>query len=165
MSLQRQMVIVRLPDGGLWLHSPNEPTVELREVLKALGPVTWLVAPNCFHHRWLGKWKTLYPEATLIAADGLEKKRPDLPFDATLGKESPEGWGGAIESLVTQGAKKLNEVVFFHGASRTLILTDFVFNQGPASGLPGFSRFMLKLMDAYGPMGPSRLFRFLRRRS
>jgi hypothetical protein len=157
--LSRQMVIARLPDGGLWLHSPNEPTPAMQEALKPLGPVAWLVAPNCFHHRWLGKWKTLYPEATLIGAQGLAAKRSDLTFDAALGEHSPEAWGGAIESLVTEGASKLNEVVFFHGPSRTLVLTDFVFNQSPASGLPAFSRFMLGLMKAYGPLGPSRLFR------
>src|SRR6188474_2268302 len=42
--------IVRLEDGSLLLHSAAPPTDALVEQLRALGPVRWLVVPNCFHH-------------------------------------------------------------------------------------------------------------------
>src|SRR5258705_10759258 len=41
--------VVRLDDGSLLLHSPAPPTDALAEQLRALGPVRWLVVPNCFH--------------------------------------------------------------------------------------------------------------------
>ena len=103
----------------------------------------------------------IYPDAQLVGAPGLVQKRSDLRFAGELGTEPPEGWGGVFEQMRTVGVPKLNEVVFFHLPSRTLILTDFAFNQGEASGLPAVSRVFLTMAKAYGPLGPSRFFRFL----
>ena len=53
----------------------------------------------------------------------------------------------------------LNEVAFFHPTSRTLILTDLVFNvpKGRPWGIPIVS----KLLGVGGRFGPSRLGRWL----
>ena len=160
-SLSRRMTIVRLPDGSLWLHSPNDLSRELLDEVAALGPVRWLVAPNRVHHRALREWKNACPEAGMLGVPGLAEKMPGIPFDGILDGDPPEGWGGALEMLHTEGAPKLSEIAFFHVPSRTLILTDFVFNQGPDSGLPALSRVLLKGMKAYGGLGPSRIFRFV----
>src|SRR5215510_1786456 len=48
--LRARTTVVRLDDGSLLVHSPASPTDALAEALRALGPVRWLVVPNCFHH-------------------------------------------------------------------------------------------------------------------
>ncbi len=45
-----RMTVVRLPDDQLLLHSPVAPTPDLVRDVKELGQVTYLVAPNRFHH-------------------------------------------------------------------------------------------------------------------
>jgi len=145
----------------LWLHSPNELSRKLLDEVAALGPVRWLVAPNLFHHRALREWKNACPEAAILGVPGCAEKKPDIPFDGVLDRDPPEGWAGALEMLHTEGAPTLNEIAFFHVPSRTLILTDFVFNHGPDSGLPTLSRLLLRGMNAYGRLGPSRIFRFV----
>src|SRR5690242_14804067 len=41
-----RMTVVRLPGGGLFLHSPIALTPELRRELDALGPVRCVIAPS-----------------------------------------------------------------------------------------------------------------------
>ncbi|MCG7533934.1 DUF4336 domain-containing protein [Pseudoalteromonas sp. OOF1S-7] len=53
MPFTTRMTIVRLPCGGLWVHSPICLTPGLREQVDALGPVTYLVAPNHLHHLFM----------------------------------------------------------------------------------------------------------------
>ena len=44
-----RMTVIRLPDGGLLLHSPTRSTPGLRAEMDALGPVRAIVAPNLAH--------------------------------------------------------------------------------------------------------------------
>jgi hypothetical protein len=46
-------------------------------------------------------------------------------------KEPDPDWRGKIEQHLFRGAPVLNEVVFFHRATGTLIFTDLVFNVAP----------------------------------
>ena len=49
-----RMTVVRLSDGGLFLHSPIRLDGGLRAQLDALGEVRAIVAPNRFHHLFAG---------------------------------------------------------------------------------------------------------------
>lgn len=46
LPLGRQIVAVRLPGGGLWIHSPVPMTPELRTDLATLGEVRHVIGPN-----------------------------------------------------------------------------------------------------------------------
>ena len=58
-----RMTIVRLADGGLWVHSPTELSASLRGEVDALGRVRHLVAPNRIHYWWMEEWLAAYPGA------------------------------------------------------------------------------------------------------
>src|SRR3954471_4234785 len=64
--LRARTTVVRLDDGSLLLHSPAPPTEALAEELLALGPVRWLVVPNCFHHLGTPAAATRFPEAQVV---------------------------------------------------------------------------------------------------
>lgn len=123
-----RMTVVRLADGGLFVHSPVALDSETKAAVDALGPVRAVVAPSRFHHLFVRDWLGAYPDASVWACPGLDAKRPDLPWRGVLGDESEEPWRGALEQVFF-GARWLeNEVVFFHAASRTLICADLIFN-------------------------------------
>lgn len=161
-----RMTVIRLRDGGLFLHSAVELDRELRAALDALGPVRAVVAPNRHHHLFAADYPTGYPEARLYAAPGLAEKRPDLKFAAELGDEAPDAWRADVEQHLFRGAPFLNEVVFFHPATRTLLLTDLAFNI-PVHGTRGATRLFMRAVGAEGRFGPHRLARwfFLRDRA
>lgn len=150
-----RMTVIRLSGERLLLHSPVELDPELRRELDSLGRVCFAVAPNRVHHLYAGKVAEAYPEARLWVAPGLERKRPDLRFVAVLGDEAPAEWRGEVEQVFFRGRPYENEVVFFHRASRTLILCDLAFNFGPSAAAP--TRWLMRLLRSYGRFGPSKL--------
>jgi hypothetical protein len=153
------MTVVRLSDGGLVLHSPIRLEGGLRAELDGLGEVRAIVAPNKAHHLFADDCRAAYPNAKLYAAPGLPEKRKDLKFDGLLADEPRIEWRGDLEQQRIRGMPMLNEVAFFHPSSRTLILTDLVFNvpKGRAWGIP----LVFHLMGAGGRFGPHRFVRWM----
>lgn len=111
-------------DQGLVLHSPVgcDP-----ETVRRLGAPRWVVAPNKLHHLYVGPWIDAGLEAW--AAPGLPEKRPDLRFAGVLTPGQP--FGAEIEVVPLSCFAMTNEVVLLHRPSRTLVVTDLVFNFGP----------------------------------
>jgi hypothetical protein len=149
-----RMTVVRLADGSLLLHSPLRLDAGLRDALDALGPVRFAVAPNRVHHLYAGGVKQHYPDARLWIGPGVEHKRPDLAFEAVLGDEAPAEWRGQLDQVFFAGRPYENEVVFFHRASRTLILCDLCFYFGPQ--MPWPTRLVARVLGSYRHFGPSR---------
>jgi hypothetical protein len=143
-----RMTVVRLNDGGLFVHSPVRLEPKLKAALDALGPTRHVIAPNRMHHLFCGDYRSAYPEARLYGAPGLAEKRPELAPLTQLGDAAPETWAGEIDQLAVAGIPMLNEVAFHHRASGTLILTDLAANGGPDD--PAALRWWLRLNRAYG---------------
>ena len=148
-----RMIVVRLPDGGLWLHSPTEPDEALTAALRAIGPVRFLIAPNTLHYWWIADWKALFPAASVHCAPGLARsaKRPLPPHEA-LGDIPSAGWADVIDQVLVTG-DVLNEVVFFHKPTRTLILTDLIENLELPRTRFRWLRVLLRLGGAVDPDG------------
>ena len=159
MALGHRMTVARLADASLWVHSPVEYSADVAAALAQLGPVGHVVAPNCVHDTYLEGWFAAYPQARFHGAQDFARYRPDLKFTDTLGDTPPAAWAGLIDQHVLRGAPRLNETLFLHRPSRTLILTDLCFNLG--LDMPFLSRVLLKLDDAYCKFGPSRLVRLV----
>lgn len=150
------MTVIRLRDGALLLHAPTEIDDALGAALDALGPVRHVVAPNSLHHLFVAPCLRRYPQAALYLAPGLPGKRPDLRAAGVLGAAAPP-WDGELDTLTIEGAPKLREVVFFHRASRTLLVTDLLFNMtDPATASTGL---LLRLMGTYRRLAVSRIWR------
>lgn len=136
LALNGRMTVIRLPDGGLWLHSPVQISDALRAEVDALGPVQHIVAPSGLHHLFAPAWMSAYPDAVLYGVRGLEKKHPEQSF-VFLGEENGAvSWEG-IEQCALAGMPAVNEVLFFHQPSQTLIVTDFLFYMPDTTGFIG----------------------------
>ena len=154
-----RMTVIRLSAGDLFLHSPVRLSDGLRSELDALGKVKYLVAPNRFHHLHIGDYVKVYPEAELYAAPGLPEKRRDVQFTGVLEEGSEHRWGPEIEHLLFGGIPMLNEVVFFHPKSRTLIVADLLFNF--SRDLSTGQRIFARIDDVYMGTKVSRLTRLM----
>ena len=131
----RQLVVVRLPAGGLWIQSPIPWTPALRTALARLGEVRHVVAPNCYHDECLKEFQTEYPAARFHAAPGLAAQRQHIRFAADpLSNTAHPDWQNTIDQHLVQGMPRFNEVIFLHRASRSLIITDIAMNFGSDSG-------------------------------
>jgi len=153
-----RMTVIRLPDGTLWLHSPIPIDDALAEELAALGEVAHIVAPNRLHHLHIPATIARYGSARVYAAPGLERKRKDIRFDEVLGEAAPSAWGGALEQVRIAGNPWIGEVVFLHRDSRTLIVTDLVFNIHEAK--TWLTPWVLRSTGAWRRLAQSRLWWF-----
>ncbi|HMJ10873.1 MAG TPA: DUF4336 domain-containing protein [Polyangiaceae bacterium] len=122
-----RMTVVRLSDGGLFVHCPVALDDATRSALRKLGPVRAVAASSLFHHLYVGQWMEAYPDARFCPCPGLERKRSDLAWGPILGDTPLDAYSADIDqALFTARFEK--EVVFFHRASRTLICADALLN-------------------------------------
>lgn len=155
MELGGRMTVVRLPEGGLWIHSPVKLEAETRAAVEALGPVRYLVAPNLMHHLHLPAWAQAFPEARVVAPPGLRKKQPALRIDVELGGAPDAGYAEVVSQQHVRGIPKVEESVFLHRPSRTLLVTDLAFHI--RSSPSWLTRTYLKLSGTYGKLAPTML--------
>jgi hypothetical protein len=146
-------------NGSLFVHSPIRLTKEIRSQLDAMGRVAYVVAPNKWHHLFIGDYRAAYPQARLFCAPGLEKKRSDLAFDGIINDSQTFPWNPALEHLIVQGAPMFNEVAFFHPLSRTLILTDTALHICESSSWR--TKLFFRMIGAYGKFGLTRFEKWL----
>lgn len=119
-----RMVVVRLKDGGLWLWSPVALTPEIKNEICALGPVQHLVSPNKLHHLFLGAWQAAFPKARMWGTAATISKYKALFFSGTLADVAPPEWAGQIDQFYFTNSPFLDELIFYHRASRTAIIAD-----------------------------------------
>jgi hypothetical protein len=128
--LRARTTVVRLDDGGLLLHAPAPPAEALVERLRALGPVRWLVVPNCFHHLGAPSAAARFPEAQVVGPASALSKNKALKLhvdirDARFGEQVSE-----LEALPLQGVPFLDETVLYHRPTNTLLGADIVLSAG-----------------------------------
>ena len=157
MKLDHRMTVARLPNGELWIHSPVAHSAALDAELARHGKIAHVVAPSGMHDTYLEGWFAAQPNARFHACRALARARPDLKFTDTLSHVPPAAWSEVFDQHVMQGMPRIDEVVFLHRATRTLVLTDLVFNLGP--DMPFLSRVLLKLNDCDCKFTASRLMK------
>ena len=152
-----RMTVVRLSDGGLFVHSPVALDPETRREVDALGEVRAVVGPSVFHHLFVGEWMAAYPKAVFGACPGLEWKRTDLSFTCVLGDTPHEVWSRDVEQVYFSSRRE-NEVVFFDRRTRTMISADALLNLSVHD--MASTRFIARLMGNSAP-GVGHLERFM----
>ena len=161
-----RMAVVRLSDGSIWAWSPIALSDVLVSSLTAIGEVRHIVSANKIHHLFLAEWAERWPDARLYASPGLANRRQDLSFDEELGDEPDPAWADDIDQVIFRGSFAMEEVVFFHRASRTAIICDLIQRHEEAA-MTGWKGMLMRLDSLVGKEGSTpREWRasFIRRR-
>lgn len=147
-----RMTVIRLGNGNLWVHSPEALNDDLKHELSSMGKVMHLVSPNKLHHLFLSEWINEYPDAIAYAAPGLSKKRRDIKLDIELSDAPEDEWMREIYQTIFRGSPAMEEVLFFHQQTGTLILTDLIENFSPNT-LSWWQRKLAKFAGILSPNG------------
>ena len=107
---------------------------------------------------YLAECARAFPGARVFGAPGLREKLPELRIDEVLSEKPPALWQDDLDQLLVRGCPSLNEVVFLHRSSRTLLCLDLCFNVRRSSSR--FTRLFMRANGAWDRFGPSRLFRY-----
>lgn len=124
--LRARTTVVRLDDGSLLLHTPPPPTDEFVESLRALGPVRWLVVPNCWHHLGAPAAAAHFADAQVVGPASAVGRNEALKLHldirgARFGEQVPE-----LEALPLDGVPFWDETVLYHRPTQTLLGADIV---------------------------------------
>lgn len=159
LSVGTKMTVIRLKNGKLVVISPIQLDESLINQLKEIGDVAYIIAPNIYHYLFTSEFKALYPKANLLAAPGLETKRPEVPIESTI-REGENLFPDEIEYLLFDGFKTfafdhtlMNEFVFFHPESSSLILTDTAFHFDET--FPILTQLTSRIIGGYKKLSPS----------
>ena len=124
--LRSRTTVVRLEGGALWVHSPGTPTDEVCAALDQLGEVRWIVVPNKFHHLQAPATAARYPGATVVGRKSAEERNSQL--SVSMATDDPAYLHATPELIPMDlhGVPFLDETVFFHAPSGSLIGADLL---------------------------------------
>jgi len=142
-----RMVVLRAPGRRLLCYSPVRIDPETLEALQGLGEVGWLAVPNRLHTTFLPEAREAFPGAEVIGC-------ADEACVSTEGLQGAHGLGGFVDCHVVRGYRGFRELVLYHDASETLVLSDLMVNF--TAGEP-WLEWWLKLNGAWGRPSQTRL--------
>ncbi|HLP90909.1 MAG TPA: DUF4336 domain-containing protein [Nostocaceae cyanobacterium] len=164
LSVGTRMTVIKLANHELAVISPIQVSDEIISQLDKIGTVKYIIAPNLYHYLFAANFKNIYPNATFWAVPGLEVKKPDLLIDQTINTHKNSLWTGieyiffnGFRTLGFNGFDELNECVFFHSVSRSLILTDTAFHFDDS--FPLITQLATRVLGGYQSLSPSLLER------
>jgi hypothetical protein len=164
--------IVKLASGSLAVFSPVTLTPEVQRTIASEGSqLKYIAAPDLEHHLHLTAWKRAFPDAEIIAPEGLWEKRQANPdFKDTefkhIFKAEDKGKHHISEEFDSEFdveyvySHNSREIVFLHKPTRTVIEADLLFNlpsseqyslagESPTSGI--LTKLILPLVSTKQP--------------
>ncbi len=136
-----RMTIIRLENGGIWLHAPVAFRPQLLAQVQQLGPIQHLVTPNWLHYAYLQEWQLACPDALVWLPPAVQQRalsrhltqQADCELGFAPDSLAAAGWPAEVRFLlISAGAHQQNsshqETVFFHQPSKTLILACLIEN-------------------------------------
>lgn len=124
--LQARTTVFRLEGGGLLMHSPAPVSDALAEELRALGPVRWLVVPNCFHHLGTPAAAARFPDARVVSPASALERNEALKTHVDIRDPRLRDELSEFEALPLDGVAFLDETVLYHRPTSTLLGADIV---------------------------------------
>jgi hypothetical protein len=148
MPLPRNMIVWRLPDGKLLLHSVICLDEAGMTALAALGEPRVMIVPNEGHRLDATAWKARFPQIRVLCpANARAKVEEVIQADGTCEDELPaEG----VKIHVPPGFKEAYELVYEVdvGDGHKALLVNDVLAHGER--IPGFQGFLLGLLGVPG---------------
>ncbi|MBC8125953.1 MAG: hypothetical protein H8M99_02240 [Gloeobacteraceae cyanobacterium ES-bin-144] len=126
-DLRRNVTLVRLGSGKMLIHSTAPFTPGDVAAIRALGDPAWLLDGILRHDTFARAGRAAFPSIPYLAPEGFS----EVSGFATIPiVPAPVEWDCELLALELQGAPAARDTALLHIPSRTLILTELVFNFG-----------------------------------
>ncbi len=156
--MPRNMVIYKLEDGELLLHSAIALEEPAMAELEELGKPKILLVPNPMHRLDSVVYKERYPEITVICPSAARKKVSEkVEVDATCEELLPT-MGIKVHEIAGVNPIELCYEVKLAAGGKALVFTDALMNM---PHLPGFDGWLMKLIGTTGSFGMTKVGKLL----
>ena len=157
---RRRMTIVKLSCGELVVHSAIRLKESDYSKINSFGKVGYIIVPNNMHSDDAPFFKIKYPDAKLfVPRASLKKVSKFCTVDGVLPGCWPKELEDEMKCIEFKGTRILEEQVFFHISTKTLIAADLVFNM--TNEPTGLMKTFFKWNKIYKRFGPSRIFKWV----
>ncbi len=126
-DLRRNVTVIRLRSGRLVIHSSAPFSPEDVAAIRALGEPAWILDGILRHDTFAKEGREAFPGIPYLAPFGFSDI---VGFLAVPIVPAPIEWDGELLALEIQGAPEARDTALLHVPSRTLILTELIFNFG-----------------------------------
>lgn len=124
-DVRRNVTIIRLKSGKLVIHSTGPFTSEDVAEIRTLGEPGWILDGILRHDTFARHGREAFGGIPYLAPEGFSD---EVGFPTEVIVPAPEEWSGELLALEIQGAPDARDTALLHVPSRTLILTELVFN-------------------------------------
>lgn len=147
-QLGRAVTLMQLASGKLVIHSTAPFEAADVGAIGLLGTPGWLLDATNFHDSFAREGRQAFPELPYLVPLGFPKASET---GAALIEPPPADWANEIDVLRLGGMPRLNEHVFLHRASSTLIVCDLLFHLAHTSKWTRFfGRHVMRLRNDVG---------------
>lgn len=154
MVLPRNMLVFRLDDGRLWIHSAIALDEATMRELERLGTPAFLVVPNALHTMDAAAYKRRYPNLRVLCPEPLiAKLASKVAVDGSVDAELPPL---GIEVLVPKGFKAVEYAYRLPVPGGAVAFCDLVFNVPHQKGFGGR---ILRWLGSTGYFGTTKIGR------
>ncbi len=126
-DLRRNVTLIRLRSGKIVIHSTAPFSPDDVTTIRTLGEPGWLLDGILRHDTHAKDGRSAFPEIPYLAPEGFSEV---VGFATATIVPPPIEWDGELLALEIQGAPEARDTALYHIPSRTLILTELVFNFG-----------------------------------
>ena|SRR5207249_3382851 len=122
-DFKRNVALLRLSDGRVVIHSTAPFTADDIAAIRRFGEPAWLVDATLMHDTFAKHGRVAFPDLPYLAPNGFNRASgiTTEPLESP-----PSDWKGEIDVLKLDG-NRMNEHVFFHRRSATLVVADLFF--------------------------------------
>ena len=144
----RNVTLLRLRDGRVVVHSSAPFTDQDLSAIRRLGEPCWLVDASLLHDTFAKAGRAAFPDLPYLAPNGFTKTSGVTVQSLD---NPPPDWHGELDVLRIEGTR-VNEYVFLHRRSRTLVTADlfFSFPRETRGWARFFSRHIMRLPRLFG---------------
>ena len=154
--LPLRCTVVKLISGENVMISPIDFSERQLEEIAKLGSITHIVAPCLIHHLYINKAIARFQPREIWGPPQCRKVLAEVPFNRVFG-EDRWPFDTKLPFVFIDGLPRINEVVFYHEATKTMICADLCFNLQNPRGWA--APLMLRMFGTYRKFGVSRLQR------
>lgn len=126
-DLRRNVTVIRLRSGQLIVHSTAPFTREDVATIRSLGEPAWLLDGVLRHDTFAKEGRAAFPSIPYLAPPGFSESADVLTEPIV---PAPAEWAGEVVAIEIGGAPDARDTALLHIPSRTLILTELLFNFG-----------------------------------
>jgi len=155
--LGRRMTVISCK-GELFIHSVIQLSDSHLESLSQLGHVSWILVPNMYHTMDISWAAETFPQAEILCTTPLVEKlhKKGLQGLTILPSSLPEELIEHVSFKIMESVKH-TEVECYHAESKSLILTDILFNLSMKDR--GVLERVFHKLNQSDRFGPSRIFK------